>query len=75
LENKKTDAISGGSLGTLYELLILEALARESPEDREIPKKIVFLQEIAFYMWSTEYYQFPLLKLNPLSRNTPRQAT
>jgi hypothetical protein len=52
LTSNKTDAISGGSLGPLYELLILEALARERPDDRELPKKIVFLQEIAFYMWS-----------------------
>jgi hypothetical protein len=52
LETRKTDAIAGGSLGPLYELLIFTAVAKNRPDDPDIPKKLVFLQEIAFFMWS-----------------------
>ena len=54
LDSNKTDAISGGSLGPLYEVLIFSALAKDKPDDPQLSKKLVFLQEIAFHMWSTE---------------------
>jgi hypothetical protein len=54
LDSNKTDAISGGSLGPLYEVLIFSALAKDKPDDPQLSKKLVFLQEIAFHMWSGE---------------------
>jgi hypothetical protein len=52
IEGKKTNAIAGGSHGPLYEVLILNAMSKENPEDPQISKKLVFLQEIAYHMWA-----------------------
>jgi hypothetical protein len=52
IEGKKTNAIAGGSHGPLYEVLILNAMSKENPEDPQISKKLVFLQEIAYFMWA-----------------------
>ena len=49
----RTDAIAGGSLGPLYEVLIFSALGKDGADDPLNPKKLAFLQEIAFHMWQT----------------------
>jgi hypothetical protein len=54
IEGKRTNAIAGGSHGPLYEVLILSALTKQDRDDPQVSNKIVFLQEIAFQMWSTK---------------------
>jgi hypothetical protein len=52
IETKRTAAIAGGSHGPLYEAIIYSALLKENRDDPQISTKIVFLQEIAYWMWS-----------------------
>lgn len=52
IETKRTAAIAGGSHGPLYQAIIYSALLRGNPDDPQIPNKIVFLQEVAYRMWS-----------------------
>jgi hypothetical protein len=52
LESKKTSALEGGSFGPLFEILILSALEKTKADDLQISLKLVFMQELAFYMWT-----------------------
>ena len=54
VETKRTTAIAGGSHGPLYEAIIYSALLKQNRDDEQVARKIVFLQEIAYRMWSTK---------------------
>ncbi len=54
IETKRTAAIASGSHGPLYEAIIYSAMLKQNRDDPQIANKIVFLQEIAYRMWSTK---------------------
>ncbi len=66
IETKRTSAITGGSHGPLYELLIFSAIGKEDPEDPHFANKLVFLQEIAYRMRSERVSSISLSDIRDL---------
>jgi hypothetical protein len=67
LETQKTAALAGGSFGPLFEILIFSAIEKTQPGDIEISTKIVFMQEIAFYMWTNSVTSLSREKIDEIA--------